>query len=38
MINERTGALIITPHVDGDSVTVPDLGTFRLTPCWEAQC
>jgi hypothetical protein len=38
IINEQTGALIITPHVDGTSVTVPGLGTFRLTPCREAQC
>lgn len=38
IINEQTGALIVTPHVDGDSVTVPGLGTFQLTPCREAQC
>jgi hypothetical protein len=38
IIDEQTGALIVTPPVNGDSVTVPGLGTFRLTPCREAQC
>ena len=39
IINEQTGALIISPPVDNiASVTVPDLGTFQLTPCREAQC
>lgn len=38
IINEQTGALIKSPSVDGVSVAVPDLGTFRLTPCREAQC
>jgi hypothetical protein len=38
IINEQTGALIKSPSVDGVSVTVPDLGTFQLTPCREAQC
>ena len=38
IINEQTGALIKSPPVDGDSVTVPGLGTFQLTPCREAQC
>jgi hypothetical protein len=38
IINEQTGALIKSPPVDGESVTVPGLGTFRLTPCREAQC
>jgi len=39
IINEQTGALIVSPLVENIvSVTVPDLGTFRLTPCREAQC
>ena len=38
IINEQTAALIKSPPVDGDSVTIPGLGTFRLTPCREAQC
>jgi hypothetical protein len=38
IIDEQTGALIKSPPVDGDSVTVPGLGTFQLTPCREAQC
>ncbi len=39
IINEQTGALIVSPLVENiASVTVPDLGTFRLTPCREAQC
>lgn len=38
IVNEQTGALIKSPPVNGDSVTVPGLGTFRLTPCREAQC
>ncbi|MGO9193739.1 MAG: hypothetical protein ACLP8X_35540 [Streptosporangiaceae bacterium] len=39
IINEQTGALIISPPLENiASVTVPDLGTFQLTPCREAQC
>ena len=38
ILDEQTGALITSPPFDGCSVTVPDLGTFRLTPCREAQC
>jgi hypothetical protein len=39
IINEQTGALIISHPVDNIvSVTVPNLGTFRLTPCRQAQC
>jgi hypothetical protein len=39
IINEQTGALIKSPTVQAiASVTVPGLGTFRLTPCREAQC
>jgi hypothetical protein len=38
ILDERTGALITSPPFDGGSVTVPDVGTFRLTPCREAQC
>ena len=38
IIDEQTGVLIKSPRVDGTSVTVPDLGTFKLTPCREAQC
>ena len=39
IIDEQTGALIISPPVGNiASVTVPDLGTFRLTPCRQAQC
>ena len=38
ILDERTGALIVSPPFDGVSVTVPDVGTFRLTPCREAQC
>jgi hypothetical protein len=39
IINEQTGALIASPVVeDIASVTVPGLGTFRLTPCRQAQC
>jgi hypothetical protein len=36
--DEQTGALIVSPPVDGASVTVPNLGTFQLTPCREARC
>jgi hypothetical protein len=39
IINEQTGALIISPPVENAvSVTVLGLGTFRLTPCRKAQC
>jgi len=39
IINEQTGALIKSPPVENiASVTVPGLGTFRLTPCREARC
>jgi hypothetical protein len=39
IIDEQTGALIKSPPVETiASVTVPDLGTFQLTPCREAQC
>jgi hypothetical protein len=39
IINEQTGALIVSPLVENiASVTVPGLGTFQLTPCREAQC
>jgi hypothetical protein len=39
IINEQTGALIVSPLIENIvSVTVPDLGTFQLTPCREAQC
>ena len=38
ILDERTGALIVSPPFDGVSVTVPDVGTFLLTPCREAQC
>ena len=39
IINEQTGALIVSPIPDViTSVTVPHLGTFRLTPCRQAQC
>jgi hypothetical protein len=38
ILDEQTGALIVSPRFDGPSVTVPGLGTFRITPCREAQC
>lgn len=39
IINEQTGALIVSPIPDNvGSVTVPNLGTFRLTQCRQAQC
>lgn len=39
IINEQTGALIVSPLAGSTaSVTIPGLGTFRLTPCREAQC
>jgi hypothetical protein len=38
ILDERSGALITSPPFAGVSVTVPDVGTFRLTPCREAQC
>ena len=39
IINERTGALIVSPTLDNlVSVTVPGLGTFRLTHCLQARC
>ena len=38
IINEQTGALILTPDFDGDSVTVANLGTFRLTLCRLGAC
>jgi hypothetical protein len=39
IINEQTGALIVSP-VPGNlvSVTVPGVGTFRLTHCLRARC
>ena len=39
IINEQTGALIVSPIPDTvSSVTVPKLGTFRLTQCHQAKC
>jgi hypothetical protein len=41
ILNERTGALIISPPLDKANpfrVTVPNLGTFRLTQCSQTQC
>lgn len=38
IINEQTGALTLTPDFDGDSVTVANLGTFRLTLCRLGAC
>ncbi len=40
IINEQTGALLISPKPDfpNQQVTVPNLGTFRLTLCSQAQC
>lgn len=38
ILDEQTGALITSPPFHGVSVTVPDVGTFRLTLCREAQC
>jgi len=39
IINEQTGTLILSPPLENRaSVTVPGLGTFRLTPCRQAQC
>ena len=38
IINEQTGALILTPDFNGDSVTVAKLGTFRLTLCRLGAC
>jgi hypothetical protein len=39
IINERTGALIVSPVLDNlVSVTVPGVGTFRLTHCLRARC
>jgi hypothetical protein len=39
IINEQTGALIVSPPLRNlASVTVPGLGTFRLTHCLKARC
>jgi len=39
ILNERTGALIVSPMPSNlVSVTVPGLGTFRITQCLQAQC
>jgi hypothetical protein len=39
IIDEQTGALIVSPPLQNPvSVTVPGLGTFRLTHCLQAQC
>ena len=39
IINVRTGALIVSPlPTNTVSVTVPGLGTFRLTHCLQAHC
>ncbi len=39
IINEQTGALIVSPLPDViTSVTVPNLGTFKLTQCRQGQC
>jgi hypothetical protein len=39
IINEQTGALIVSPLLDNlVSVTVPGVGTFRLTHCLRARC
>ena len=45
IIDEQTGALIAVPPLSPGppmgtpfSVTVPGLGTFRLTHCHQAQC
>jgi hypothetical protein len=38
IINEQTGALILTPDFNGDSVTVAKLGTFQLTLCRLGAC
>jgi hypothetical protein len=39
IINEQTGALIVSPLLDNlVSVTVPGVGTFRLNHCLRAQC
>jgi len=39
IINEQTGALIVSPPLTNTvSVTVPGLGTFRLTHCLQAHC
>jgi hypothetical protein len=39
IINEQTGALIVSPVLDNlVSVTVPGVGTFRLTHCLRARC
>jgi len=38
ILDEQTGKVIVSPPFDGVGPTVPGLGTFRLTPCREAQC
>ena len=39
IINEQTGALIVSPLLDNlVSVTVPGVGTFPLTHCLRARC
>ena len=39
IIDEQTGALIVSPPLQNlVSVTVPGLGTFRLTHCLQAHC
>jgi len=41
ILDERTGTLIVSPPLDAANpfrVTVPNLGTFQLTQCLQAQC
>jgi hypothetical protein len=38
IINERTGALIVSPPRHKGTVTVPGLGRFRLTACRDGHC
>jgi hypothetical protein len=39
IINKQTGALTVSPRPDSSgSVSVPNVGTFKLTPCRQGQC
>jgi len=41
ILDERTGTLIVSPPLDAANpfrVTIPNLGTFVLTQCLQAQC
>jgi hypothetical protein len=38
IVNKQTGALVVSPLPANGSVSVPNVGTFRLTACRQGQC